>query len=162
TRLLKDQAGSRRNVDEAQAQFDIATKTLEAARARRDLLVKVAGEVELGTSAPIAVESPEDGLLRTVSALPGQSVPAGAALFEVVDLSQLWVRVPVYVGDLSEVAAGESASVGDLVSRPGAAACLAKPAPAPPSANAVAGTADLYFEMDNHDCKLAPGQRVGV
>ena len=31
-----------------------------------------------------------------------------------------------------------------------------------PSANALATTVDLYYEVENHDGKLRPGQRVGV
>ena len=99
-RILKEGAGSQRMVDEAQAAFELATKTLDAATARRAILAKVVGDVEGGTAAPIPIDAPQDGLLRVISALPGQTVPTGAALFEVVDLSTLWVRVPLPVGDL--------------------------------------------------------------
>ena len=102
-RVFQSDAGSQRAVDEAQALFDLAQKSLEAAVARCSLLGGVLGEGEAGTAAPLSIECPEDGLLRNVSALADQHVPAGAALFEVVDLSRVWVRVPVYVGDLPEV-----------------------------------------------------------
>lgn len=161
-RLLSEQAGSQRNVDEAQAQFELAQKTLDAATARRDMLIQVSGEVERGTAAPITIPAPANGLLRTVSALTGQNVPSGAALFEVADLSQVWVRVPVFVGDLQEIATTESAAIGELSVRPGAPTRIAKPALAPPSANSLTSTGDLYYELDNREAKLAPGQRVGV
>jgi multidrug resistance efflux pump len=51
----------------------------------------------------LTLESPETGVLRTVSAQPDQTVPSGAALFEVINLDRVWVRVPVYVADLDEV-----------------------------------------------------------
>ena len=102
-RVLTGGAGSQRMVDEAQAQVDIAAKALNAATARSDLMGRVVGNIESGTTTPVPVTAPEDGILRTVSALAGQTVPAGAVLFEVVDLSTVWVRVPVYVGDLRDL-----------------------------------------------------------
>lgn len=161
-KLLRDDVGSQRNVDETEAQHEFAQKTLEAAEARRDLLVKALGEFERGTGAPLTIEAPTDGLLRSLNAQPGQAVPAGAALFEIVDLSRVWVRVPVYVGDQSDLAASEDAEIVPLTSRPGAASKRARPVEAPPSANLLAGTVDLYYELANVEGTLAPGQRVGV
>ncbi len=161
-KLLRDEVGSQRNVDETEAQNEFAQKTLEAAEARRDLLIKALGEFERGTGAPLTIEAPTDGLLRALNAQPGQAVPAGAALFEIVDLSRVWVRVPVYVGDQSDLAASEDADVVPLTSRPGATLKRARPVEAPPSANLLAGTVDLYYELANAEGALAPGQRVGV
>lgn len=162
TRLFENDAGSRRAVDEAQAQRDLAQKALEAAIARRDLLHKVVSEVEQGTSAPLPITSPQSGQLRNVSALAGQNVPAGAALFEVIDLNRVWVRVPVYVGDLSQIDMPADAAVGELTARPGAPTRAAKPVTAPPSANPTAGTVDRFYALDNREAKYGPGQRVGV
>jgi RND family efflux transporter MFP subunit len=162
-RMLQSHVGSQKTVDEAQAQFDLAGKSLEAATARRNLLAKVAGEAESGTAAPLGIESPEDGLLRNVSALPGQNVPAGAALFEVVDLRRVWVRVPVYVGDLPEVDRAANAEIGNLTTAAGEARQRAVPATAPPSANPAAGTVDLFYELeDRGNARHSPGERVGV
>ena len=161
-KVLAGGAGSQRTVDEAQAQVDLAAKTLDAATARRDLLNKVVGQVEAGTTTPVAVEAPEDGVLRTVSALPGQSVPAGAALFEVVNLDRVWVRVPVYVGDLPDIDADRPAAIGNLTARPGDPTRPATPVAAPPSANPTAGTVDLFYALDNPDDEYGPGQRVGA
>lgn len=161
-KLLRGDVGSQRNVDETEAQHEFAQKTLEAAEARRDLLIQALGEFERGTGAPLTIEAPTDGLLRALNAQPGQAVPAGAALFEIVDLSRVWVRVPVYVGDQSDLAATEDADVVPLTSRPGATSQRARPVEAPPSANLLAGTVDLYYELANAEDALAPGQRVGV
>lgn len=161
-RLLKEGVGFQRNLDEAQVAYDIALKGLEAAQARLTLLTKVVGELDKGTGAPIAIDSPEDGLLRNLSALPGQNVPAGGGLFEVVDLDRVWVRVPLPAGDLDEIARTEEASVGNLNAAPGAKSHPAKPVAAPPSANALAATVDVFYETPNADGRLTPGQRVGV
>ena len=161
-RILKEGAGSQRMVDEAQAAYELASKTLEAATARRAILAKVVGDVEGGTAAPIPIDAPQDGLLRVIAALPGQTVPGGAALFEVVDLSTLWVRVPLPVGDLDGVERTSPAQVGKLSASPGTMLFSAKPVVAPPSANPLSGTVDLFFELPNADGALTPGQRLGV
>jgi RND family efflux transporter MFP subunit len=161
-RVLKEGAGSQRQVDEARAAFDVAKKTLDAATARQAILNKVVGDAEGGTAAPLPIDAPEDGVLRVVSALPGQTVPSGAALFEVADLSTVWVRVPLPVGDLGRIDRSEPAQVGVLSAPPGARALSAKPAVAPPSANPVAATVDVFYELPNADGKLTPGQRLGV
>jgi multidrug efflux pump subunit AcrA (membrane-fusion protein) len=120
------------------------------------------GEVESGTTAPLPIESPRAGLLRSVTALPGQNVPAGAALFEVVDLTRIWVRVPVYVGDLPRIDTTAEAGVGALSSQLSTPPRPAQPATAPPSASAAAGTVDLFYELPNDPPALSPGQRVSV
>ena len=160
--VLAGGAGSQRMVDDAQAQVDLAAKALEAAKARRDLLDKVVGQVEAGTTAPVPLAAPQDGVVRALSALPGQTVPAGAALFEVVDLSRVWVRVPVYVGDLPDVDAAAPAAVGPLTARPTDATRPASPVAAPPAANPAAGTADLYYALDNREAGYRPGERVAA
>jgi len=161
-RVLKEGAGSQRQVDEARAAFDVAKRTLDAATARRDILNKVVGDAEGGTAAPILIEAPEDGVLRVVSALPGQTVPSGAALFEVVDLSTLWVRVPLPVGDLDGIDRTEPAQVGKLSAPPGTRLQPAKSDAAPPSPTPLAATVDVFYELPNTDGKLTPGQRLGV
>jgi hypothetical protein len=100
-------------------------------------------------------------VLRNVSALPGQNVHAGANLFEVIDLDRVWVRVPVYVGEVSSIDADAAASVSALNARPGTSAQSAEPTKAPPSANAAAGTVDLFYSMSNTP-SYSPGQRIGV
>ena len=100
--VLAGGAGSQKMVDEAETQVGVAHKTLDAAKARRDLLNRVVGEAASGTAAPIPILAPQAGLIRNVSALAGQIVPANAPLFEVMDLDEVWVRVPVYVGELAD------------------------------------------------------------
>ena len=160
--LLKERIGSQKELDLAQAAYEGAVQAKKSAVAQRDVLAKVLKESGGGTAAPLTLEAPEDGLLRNVSALPGQSVPAGAALFEVVDLSTVWVRVPLPVGDLDEVSRAEPARVG----KPGVAheskLQTAKPVVAPPSANPLAMTLDLFYELPNPAGTLIPGQRLEV
>ena len=75
--LLERDAGRQRDVDDAQAQFDLAQKSLAAAQARLAVLTQAIDDAEKGVTAPLAIPAPTDGLLRNVNALPGQNVPAG-------------------------------------------------------------------------------------
>ena len=130
-RMLASQTGSQRLVDEAQAQFDSTQQAVAAAASRLDLLEKLAGELEQGTTPPLSIDSPLDGLLRNVAALPGENVPGGGLLFEVVNLDRVWVRVPIYVGDVAEVDAAAGPGIGDLAMRPGSTLRRAEPIHAP-------------------------------
>lgn len=162
TKVFKDGAGSRKMVDDAQAAVDIARAALETAIKNRDWMTTVVGQVESGTTTAMPLEAPEEGVLRGVSALPGQNVPAGAAIFEVVNLDRVWVRVPVYVGDLPELDATATGRVGNLTAAPGEATFPATPVSAPPTANPATGTADLFYALDNREPKYRPGQRVAM
>lgn len=176
--------GRQRDVDDANAALKVAEQTHVAAVARRDLLAKVLGDLDSGTAAPVPIDAPADGVLRNVSALPGQTVPAGAPLFEVVNLDTVWVRVPVYVGDREEIG-GERATIRPLAAPAGSAGRPAWAVTAPPTANPLVGTVDLFFSTLNPDpdddrCRatvgalggaavapfaggpLSPGQRVAV
>jgi len=73
----------------------------------------------------------------------------------------LWVRVPVFGSDISSLARGAVAMI-----RPLAAGSTppqsARPVAAPPSANAAAGTTDLFYALDNRSGGWRVGQRVSV
>lgn len=164
--VVAEGAGSRRMLDDAQAQFDLAQKTLEAARSRRESLAKVTEGGEAAAVAPLSVPSPDTGVLRNIQAAPGQMVSAGAPLFEVINNDVVWIRVPVYAGDVATIAADKPATVGLLSSAASAsgynAGRSAKPVEAPPSADPLGSTVDLFYELDNKDASLNPGQKVGV
>src|SRR4029453_7168833 len=83
--LQAESAGTKRAVDDAQAQFDLSQKALEAAKARRDAIAKATQGAGAGSVEALAVPSPESGVLRNVQASPGQMVSAGAPLFEVMN-----------------------------------------------------------------------------
>jgi multidrug efflux pump subunit AcrA (membrane-fusion protein) len=116
--------------------------------------------------AALDVAAPDSGVLRNVQAAPGQMVASGTPLFEVLNQDVVWVRVPVYSGDVATIVSDKPARVGPL----GAAASAggydkgfaAKPVEAPPSADPLASTVDLFFELENKDGAMSPGQKVGV
>lgn len=161
-KLYQEEAGSKRAVEEAQAQYDLAQRAQQATEARLAVLTKALGSAATGRAEPISLDAPEDGLLRNISALPGQSVAAGSALFEVVDLSEVWVRVPVYAGDLRDIATDAAGQTGALNMKPSDPRFACEPVAAPPSANPLAATVDLYYALKNDQANFTPGQRVAM
>jgi Cu(I)/Ag(I) efflux system membrane fusion protein len=66
----------------------------------------------------IAIRSPVDGYVVGKSAVVGVAVQPGTVLFEVADLSQVWVTADVYEQDISRVKVGQRARL-ELSSFPG-------------------------------------------
>jgi RND family efflux transporter MFP subunit len=161
-RLFRESAGTARAVDDAKAQLNLAEKSLEAAESRKKLLESVNLEGEAGQPMPLVIESPQSGMLRSVNATAGKVVTAGEPLFEVMRFDPIWVRVPVYAGETSELATDQSAQVAPLNAASPADELTAKPVPAPPTATLSAATIDLYFELGNPQGGLRPGQRMTV
>jgi RND family efflux transporter MFP subunit len=159
--LLRDRAGSEKAVEQAREELNIAENDLKMARERLDRYDKapISGDVA------VTIVAPRDGMIQKLFVSPGQTVAGGAPLFEVVNLATVWVRVPVYVGDLSGIDRRQNARVHALNEVPGghtAMSRLARPVNAPPTANPANDTADLYFELSNSDGSLRPGQKMGV
>lgn len=161
-RLLKDKSGTVRTVDEAQAQLKMAEKMLEAARTRKEIADSIKLDAAAGTLTPLIIRSPLTGILRSIQVQPGQIVSSGAPLFEVMNDDRLWVRVPVYVGDIDELDLEGDARLTLLDGRPLADDMVIKPISAPPTAMALASTVDLYYELPNSDSSYRPGQRIGA
>jgi membrane fusion protein, heavy metal efflux system len=159
-KLALDQVGSAQRVDDARAQKSLAQAQLVVAVARRKVVTGSAGEA--GAAASIPIESPIDGLLLRVNVLPGQVVPAGAPLFEVIRPDPMWIQVPVYAGDLGSFDITADALIAGLTGSKSEGARPAKPVPAPPSANSNAATVDLFYELANPTGDLRPGQSVNV
>ncbi|MFT4839849.1 MAG: cobalt-zinc-cadmium efflux system membrane fusion protein [Planctomycetota bacterium] len=169
--LLADGAGSQEAVDSAQSAMDVATTTVRVTQERAKALADSMDDIEDGTRKPTIVRSPLAGILKDVRVAVGQAVASGAPLFTITDPRLVWVRVPVYLGILNDVDVARAVEVGDLGMRPGQAIREAMPIAAPPTANALAATADLYYALDNtasasknndSNLPLRPGQRVAV
>ncbi len=165
-KLLADRAGSARAVDEARAQLNVAVSTSQAAQDRAEQLGQLLTELDVngtpGHATPLLMTAPQPGVLRSLSVTRGQTVAAGAALFEVADLQLVWIRVPIYVDLLPEVDTQAEARIVGLDGRGSGTPRLVRPIAAPPTADALSTTADLYFVAANPVGDLRPGQRVGV
>ena len=147
---------------DAKANYDLARTNLKAAENRRDILKRVAADADSGNMNVQTIASPASGMLQNIHANVGQQVAPGSALFEVASLDPIWIKVPVYVGDLARLAPDRDAEVGGLADAPGAPVRKAKPVAAPPSGDPLAATVHVFYEVENRDGALRPGQRVGV
>jgi RND family efflux transporter MFP subunit len=156
-RLVKDGAGSRRALEEAQAELAVAEADLKAARDR------IALATRSGTSqGGVVLESPDTAIVQDVHVREGQAVAAGAPLIDLVRLATVWVRVPVYAGEAASIDASAPAQVLLLGEAPDAEGVLARPIPAPPSADAATAGVDLFYAMANLNERFRPGERVAV
>ena len=156
--LLRDRAGSQKNVDQMREELNLAENDLKAARERLERYEKSPVSADVA----VVIPAPRDGMIQKVLANAGQLVTPGTPLVEVVSLDPVWIRVPVYVGDLQLIDRRQTARVHALNDSPGAPSRSARPINAPPTANPASDTADLYFELANADSLLRPGQKMGV
>jgi len=108
---------------------------------------------------PVAIDSPRRGIVTEVASSPGQFVVAGDPLYTVADWSTLWVRVPVFEGDLGTIDDAQMAQAtdrvtGDLVD--------ARPLRLPTEARGGGRAFDLWYAVDNAAGTLQPGRTAIV
>jgi cobalt-zinc-cadmium efflux system membrane fusion protein len=161
-RLEKNSAGTIQALDRAKTAFDVAETAYEAALTRKKIFDKVQLDEKTGAFNPLVIEAPQDGIIRFQHAVAGEGVAAGALLFEVLNTSAVWVKVPVYAGEVSEIDTALPARLSSLEDRDGKKAMTAKPVKAPPTAIFLSSTVDLYYEVENRDGQLRPGQKVNA
>ena len=154
--LLKDGAASVRSVEEARAQLQINEAALTAARDR----LNAVRQGPVGQQGEIAIAAPLDGVVQSISVAPGQTVAASAPLLQIAQVSTLWVRVPVFAGDVDQVNPTQPVAVTRLGGTE--APKLAKRITAPLKADPSAASVDLYYELPATGLALRPGERVMV
>ncbi|RYU79270.1 efflux RND transporter periplasmic adaptor subunit [Hymenobacter persicinus] len=153
--LLADRAGSVRARDDARADVALAQRALADARARQGAM---SGNTGGGQALPI--KAPLSGVVQRVTVAPGSVVTTNTVLLELAALNKVWVRVPLFVGDLRRLSPGQTVTVRPLN---GGAARPAKPVDAPTiGGTAGTATADVFYEIDNADEAFRPGERVAV
>lgn len=173
-KLFADRAGSQRAVDDAQALAQIAATVLAAAEERYSQLTKLLSTLEGKPDHELATEitlrAPVDGVIRSINISEGQQVTSGAPLFEVLDTSSVWARVPIFVDILPSIQANASGRVVSLDGKSTNGSSKindsefdkAIPIEAPPTADAANSSADLYFAISNRGTSFRPGQRIGI
>lgn len=160
--LLKNKAGSQRSVDETKAQLKLARELLETAETRAKFLQDITLDEESGKLAVRTIEAPVAGVLQGLDVAPGETVVTGKVLFRIIKLERLWVRVPVYVGYLRDIDTSQPASVAEFGQSPNASVMSCPLASAPPSADPLASTVDVFYELNNAEHQLYPGQKLSV
>jgi membrane fusion protein, heavy metal efflux system len=160
--LVRDRLAGAAALIDAKAQYDAAQTAVHASEERYDEIRKLALDPNAGDQTALSFKAPVKGMLQNLHAQIGQPVPAGAILFDVAEMDPVWVKVPVYVGDLNRLATDRPAGVGSLADAAGVNVRPAQPALAPPAGDPLAATVHLFYQVDNHDGAFRPGQRVGV
>ncbi|MCA9124115.1 MAG: efflux RND transporter periplasmic adaptor subunit [Planctomycetaceae bacterium] len=160
--LLKNKAGSQRNVDEASAVLRLAQEALTTAETRHAFLSGITLDEQAGELVSREIVSPVTGVLQSLEAAAGETVVSGKLLFSVITTNRVWIRVPVYVGQWRGIDTAEAATIAEfgqpLTANPRTATYVS----APPSANPLATSVDVFYQLDNTDGDLYPGQRLAV
>jgi RND family efflux transporter MFP subunit len=108
----------------------------------------------------VPIRSKVQGVVTKRTAQVGGYVQPGTDLYEIADLSALWIRVEVYEYELPDLKLGLAAEVR-LSSRPGET-LTGKVAYIYPTMNEQTRTASLRLEVPNPDGKLKPGMYANV
>ena len=154
-RVAEMQVDADGQVAAAQVQLDAA----KIALARAENLVSSKSGTQRGVDEARTQAQLAEAALRTARE---RRALLGAALFDAVRKDVLWVRVPVYAGDLDRINGSASASIGSLGGGTNSLRRAAHPVAVPFSPAAASATVDLFYELDNADGTLRPGQKVTV
>jgi RND family efflux transporter MFP subunit len=153
--LLRTGSGSRRGLEEAHADA-------VRARAEMDAATERLASVERGPARggdDLVVLAPIDGRVDDVSVAPGQTVAASARLLRIVQVDRLWVRVPLYAGEVDRLDLSLGADVSRLGDAPDAPRVRASLVEAPPSADPAASAVHAVFALPA-GAPFRPGERV--
>jgi membrane fusion protein, copper/silver efflux system len=157
-------------------QAQLATSPLEEAKANAASLVASARErlrlwdltdkqitalEHRGKAEPLfTVYAPSSGIVLKREALPGKYVEPGTTLYEVADLSRVWISADIYESEVASVKLDQPMSVS-FAAYPGEIFRGSK-AYIYPSLNTEARTVRVRFELPNPGLKLKPGMYGNV
>lgn len=108
----------------------------------------------------IAIRSPVDGYVIAKTAVAGLAVQPGTVLFEVADLSQVWVTAEIYERDISRIRVGQKARL-ELSAFPGETA-TGKVQFIYPMLDAGSRTLRVRLEFRNRTDRNGPRLRPGM
>lgn len=157
--LHRDGLASTRDLERADADLRAAEAVAQAAAAR---VAGFEGSRAEGGLGAVAVRAPLAGRVTALEVTAGATVAAGAPIVSLLRAGRLWIKVPLFAGDLGHVDRTAPAAVRPLglgaADRPWAA----RPVAGPPSANTANASVDLYYELAQVEATLRPGERVDV
>jgi len=149
-------------LDEAKAN---AASLVASARERLRLWDLTDGQITAlerrGKAEPVlTVYAPSSGIVLKREALPGKYVEPGTTLYEVADLSTVWISADIYESEVASVKLDQPISVS-FAAYPGET-FHGNMAYIYPSLNAEARTVRVRFELPNPGLKLKPGMYGNV
>jgi cobalt-zinc-cadmium efflux system membrane fusion protein len=161
--LLKDKAGSVRAKQDAESELANVTAGLRVAEARVELMKGNSSAAVSDKLSTLSIESSIDGFVQKVYVSPSQIVSANAPVVDVASVNNLWVRVPVYSGDLALVDPKLTARVRNLSDYNGSTSeVVVSPVNGPQTADPLNSSADFFYELPNKSGQFRPGQKVSV
>ena len=146
-------------------EMELARETLERAKAAYE---EASDKLPFLPSEPyqyplqlnaVTVVAPLAGLVTQVHVQPHQLVVLGDPLWTIANWSPLWLRVPVFEGDLPGI---ERESPAMVTVAGTASPIVAQPSKVPLSTESGRRTVDLFYEVANDKGALCPGQAVSV
>jgi RND family efflux transporter MFP subunit len=163
TQLYQEQAGSLRAKQEAEAELAGLAAQLKVARNRLQLLKGNTTQALADRMSTLNMEAPISGVIQKVYSSTTQVLATAAPIVDIVSLSTLWIRVPIYAGDHAQINARENAVVRGLSEFGGSSnAIVARPVTGPQTSDPLATSVDLYYEVENSKGAFRPGQRISV
>lgn len=159
--LLSKNASSEKSFEAAEAALAAARGELNTAKTRLRMLD---GEIDTGggESTRFKILSPFTGVIQEVYAGSGQAVSASSPLFKVAGQDPVWVRVPVYVGDLADIDRGQNATILPMGRSDNKGLMEASPVNGPPTSTISNATSDLFYQLANSSGKFRIGEKVMV
>jgi Cu(I)/Ag(I) efflux system membrane fusion protein len=108
----------------------------------------------------VPILSPIGGIVTRKNVVEGQYVAEGEALFEIADLSHVWVQAQVYENQFSALKVGQVVEAR-VEAYPGET-FRGKVAFIAPSLNPATRTVDVRYDLENADYRLRPGMFATV
>jgi len=154
----------------------LAESPLDDARANADALVasararlrlwdvtdtQIAALERRGKAEPmLTVYAPSSGIVMKREALPGKYVEPGTTLYEIADLSTVWISAEIYESEVVNTKVGQAATV-TVAAYPGET-FRGTVAYVYPTLNIEARTVQVRLEFPNRQLKLKPGMYGNV
>jgi Cu(I)/Ag(I) efflux system membrane fusion protein len=108
----------------------------------------------------IPIRSPVDGYVMSKNAVAGVAIQSGSVLFEVADLTRVWVTADIYEQDISRVRVGQRARL-ELASYPGEVQ-TGRVTFISPILDSGSRTLRLRLELENKSDRNGPRLRPGM
>jgi Cu(I)/Ag(I) efflux system membrane fusion protein len=103
----------------------------------------------------MTLRAPVAGIVLQKNVVQGQAIMTAAPLFQIADLSVVWMDADIFENDLGVVREGQQAEV-TLDAYPGTAS-VGRVAYVYPTVDPVSRTGRVRIELHNHDGRLRPG-----
>ena len=155
-RLTEEESGTQEEYEQAQAEVLKIEAELKVARAYQEFMKNSRPPVTVSFD----LEIPHNGIIQNIHVNNGQHVIAGTPLLVIRRQQPLWVKVPVYAGDLKKFDLSRGAKIYGLNDPPESTGITVKTIAAPPYGDPDAASIDLYFELDNQEKIWHPGQKI--